>query len=177
MKLNKPYIHICDLDISKVKLNLPNLDSPLWYKDIFRQKLYKVHNQTLSIIFKWDSNNDGDKSFINKEIINSKLGKSVEEVLKPLLKFYPNTKLSKTTLTLLPSKTEVKKHIDGGYIGNLHRIHVPIISNKGCIFNIDKKNYYFKEGYCFEFDNTRPHYVINKSNTPRIHLIIDLIKL
>ena len=177
MKLNNPYIHVCDLNISEVKVNLPNINNYLWHEDTFRQELYKVHNQTLSIIFKWDSNNDGDKSFINKKVIDTQLGKSIENILVKILKYYPKTKLSKTMLTLLPPKTKVKEHIDGGILENVHRIHVPIVSNKECIFNIDKKDYYFKEGYCFEFDNTRSHYVNNQSNNSRIHLIIDLIKL
>ena len=75
MKLNNPYIHVCNLNISEVKVNLPNINNYLWHEDTFRQELYKVHNQTLSIIFKWDSNNDGDKSFINKKVIDTQLGK------------------------------------------------------------------------------------------------------
>ena len=177
MKSSKLYKHICNFDVNEVKTYLPNEDNPLWFKNIFRQKLYKDHDKTLSIIFKWDSNNDGDKSFINKKVIDTQLGKSIENILVKILKYYPKTKLSKTMLTLLPPKTKVKEHIDGGILENVHRIHVPIVSNKECIFNIDKKDYYFKEGYCFEFDNTRSHYVNNQSNNSRIHLIIDLIKL
>ena len=34
--------------------------------------------------------------------------------------------------------------------------------------------YVFPPGFCFEFDNTREHFVSNKGQQERIHIILDL---
>ena len=176
MKSSKPYKHICNFDVNEIKTYLPNEDNPLWFKNTFRQKLYKDHDKTLSIIFKWDSNtnNEYDKSIINEELINSNLGKAIEKIVFKITEYYPNKGLSKVILALLPKNSSIKKHMDLGPLQTKNRIHVPIITDPKCIFNIDGIDYSFKEGYCFEFDNTRSHYVDNKSNTSRVHLIVDL---
>ena len=177
MKLETPYKHITTLDVSKLQNHLPSINDPLWYKNTMRQELYEVHNQTLSILFKWDSNSNEivDKSFTDYSLINSKLGKLSENLIKSVLSFYPQKQISKTMLALMPPNTQIGKHTDSGILKKSHRIHIPIITHPECIFNIDGNDYYFKEGYCFEFDNTRPHFVQNNSNISRIHLMLDLI--
>ena len=106
MKSSKPYKHICNFDVNEVKTYLPNEDNPLWFKNIFRQKLYKDHDKTLSIIFKWDSNtnNEYDKSIINEELINSNLGKAIEKIVFKITEYYPNN-LQKT-------RTKHDVHVD-----------------------------------------------------------------
>ena len=176
MKLNSPYISLFNTDISYLKQLILKIDNNIWYKDTFRQNLYEVHKKTLSIVFKWDSNTleKVDKSIINYNIINTDLGKEIETQILKIQSYYPNTYISKAMLALLPSNEEIIEHCDGGGLENIHRIHLPIITNDRCIFNIDKINYVFKEGECFEFDNTRSHFVKNMGETPRIHLILDL---
>ena len=108
MKSSKLYKHICNFDVNEVKTYLPNEDNPLWFKNIFRQKLYKDHDKTLSIIFKWDSNtnNEYDKSIINEELINSNLGKAIEKIVFKITEYYPNKGLSKNS-----SNSSLKKPI------------------------------------------------------------------
>ena len=177
MKLETPYKHITTLDVSKIQKILPPISDSLWHKNVIRQKLYKVHNQTLSILFKWNSNSNEttDKSFIDYNLIQSELGKLSEDLIKSVLPFYPQKQISKAMLALMPPNTQIGEHIDSNILKKVHRIHIPIITHPKCIFNIDGNDYYFREGYCFEFDNTRPHFVQNNSNISRIHLMLDLI--
>ena len=177
MKLNFPYIFLFNSNISNLESLIPKINDPLWYQNTFRQELYDVHNQTLSIVFKWSSNSNEivDKSIINYDIINTPLGIEITKQVEKIQKYYPNTSISKAMLAYLPPKGEILEHKDLGYLKNIHRIHLPIITNSKCIFNIDGVDYFFKKGECFEFDNTRSHFVKNIGETPRIHLILDLL--
>tara|TARA_R110000796_G_scaffold56119_1_gene130314 strand:- start:979 stop:1518 length:540 start_codon:yes stop_codon:yes gene_type:complete len=178
MELNNPFTFLFKTDVSYLKSLVSKVDKKLWYEKTFRQELYEVHKKTLSIVFKWTSNSQEnlDKSFINYDLLNSILGKEVELQIKKILKYYPKTLISKAMLAYVAPKSEIKEHIDSGILQKIHRIHLPIITNPKCIFNIDKKNYFPKEGECFEFDNTKSHFINNMGNTPRIHLILDLLK-
>jgi len=178
MKLNFPYIILFNTNVSYLESLIPKINDKIWYKNTFRQELYNVHNKTLSIVFKWSSNSNEliDKSIIDYNIINTPLGKEISKQVEKIQKYYPNTFISKAMLAYLPPKSEILNHKDAENLEKVHRIHLPIITNSKCVFNIDGTDYFFKTGECFEFDNTRSHFVKNMGETPRIHLILDLIK-
>jgi hypothetical protein len=88
-------------------------------------------------------------------------------------------------MRLAPGNGELSRHTDqvdsdmGVKVGNLARIHFPIITNDDVIFtswNYDgsKTEVNMKENECWYLDIRKPHKAINQGITQRIHLVIDL---
>ena len=68
---------------------------------------------------------------------------------------------------------ELKPHIDGGIsVIHNHDIHIPITTNKKCIFKVGEEEEHLEVGKIYEIDNTITHSVTNGS-TSRIHLIVE----
>lgn len=69
----------------------------------------------------------------------------------------------------------IAEHIDeAGIYKYAHRVHIPIITNEGCVFTIDGKDGRMSAGEIVEINNTVPHSVIN-GDTDRVHLIVDIM--
>ena len=57
----------------------------------------------------------------------------------------------------------------------LHKIHIPIQTNDQVTFHIKPQNHFLKEGIAYEVNNLLPHYVANKGEEDRIHLIFEYV--
>lgn len=81
----------------------------------------------------------------------------------------------------LPAGTVIEKHRDNGYyLGAIHRLHIPIITNDSVEFNLENMpgsavSINMKTGVLYEINNQHYHGVKNLGSTDRIHLIIDII--
>jgi hypothetical protein len=77
----------------------------------------------------------------------------------------------------------IKPHKDNGdgvtgrhwYLGASKRIHVPIITNELAIMYCNNQSKHLPVGTVYEFHNNLNHYVVNDGDTPRVHLVIDLV--
>lgn len=79
------------------------------------------------------------------------------------------------TISGLSPGGKILEHVDKSPIFQaVHRVHLPLLTNKDVVFQVDGTGYTFEQGKFYEFDNTRPHAVFNNSTQERIHLIIDL---
>ncbi|MDE2234041.1 MAG: aspartyl/asparaginyl beta-hydroxylase domain-containing protein, partial [Gammaproteobacteria bacterium] len=86
------------------------------------------------------------------------------------------TIVGRSRLMRLAPGAEVKPHSDIAYYWHDHiRIHVPIITNPGVRFVCDGTEVHMAAGEAWIFDNWRPHYVLNHTQTTRIHLVIDTV--
>lgn len=73
----------------------------------------------------------------------------------------------------LKPQGELKPHIDGGIsVVHNHDVHVPITTNKDCIFTVGNMTEHLEVGKIYELNNAIEHSVQN-GNTPRIHLIVE----
>lgn len=178
MKLSSPFKLIKRFDVNPILNHLPPIDDPIWYLNTKRQTNYKVHRKTLNIMFKWTPNSSKESQlqggYQDDNMFNSPLGQEVSKILNELYQFYPNTGLSKLMITALPPGYEVDPHNDEWVLAKMHRIHIPLVTNDECVYGIDGIKYVFPPGFCFEFDNTRSHFVKNKGQQERIHIILDL---
>ena len=79
--------------------------------------------------------------------------------------------------TLKPT-VSIGRHTDAHIgIGYNFRMHLVLSTNDLVEFTIDNKIYYFPQGSCFIFDNTKEHEVHNNHTTlSRTHLIVDFCK-
>ena len=76
----------------------------------------------------------------------------------------------------LPAKQKIPNHYDYGYyLLNVHRLHIPIVTNDYVEFFLNGDVVNMKTGSCYEVNNAREHGVSNNGATDRIHLIMDII--
>ena len=129
---------------------------------------------------KWKKQNK-DVDFVLQDTPLRKLFPEVDELLSDF-----NTEIHRIRFMKLSSgKGELDRHTDqvdsdmGTTIGKLIRIHFPIITNDKVIFtswnyNGQKTEINMREGECWYLDIRKPHKAINKGDTDRIHLVVDI---
>jgi hypothetical protein len=81
-------------------------------------------------------------------------------------------------LNVLKPNTSIGRHTDAHPGSGIDfRMHMVLSTNNLVEFTIDNKIYYFPQGSCFIFDNTKEHEVHNNHSTlSRTHLIVDFCK-
>jgi hypothetical protein len=88
-------------------------------------------------------------------------------------------------MRLAPGGGELKRHTDqvdndaGVRNGQTMRMHIPLVTNPGVDFTVWNWNneptvVNMREGECWVLDTRKPHCVVNRGTTERIHLVIDV---
>lgn len=71
----------------------------------------------------------------------------------------------------------IKEHTDldlSFESGNV-RLHIPVITNKGVEFELNRRRVILEAGSCWYLRLSDPHRVANRGDTDRVHLVIDAI--
>ena len=167
-------------DIGKIKINnikniINSFNDELWDNFNFRQKTFEVHKETKTIPLIFDTDfRLKDPTYLNEyEIFKNEF-----KLLKnKLTKIYGKGFIIRAILVMLKSNSKIDRHIDSGEsLSVCHRVHIPIITNKNVLFEIDNEIKNLKEGEMWEINNSEKiHSVVNNSDTDRIHLIVDWI--
>lgn len=150
---------------------IPIMETFDWDVYTFRQENFKSHTQTKSIRLIWDE--------MKKEIIYwddyMKLKPLLDSLSEIFMKEIGPGFLSNAILVKMPPHTKVERHKDEyEFFDKNNRMHVPIITNDKCIFEVDGEEINMKIGEIWEINNfEKQHSVINNGDTERIHLIID----
>ena len=163
-------------DISKIKSIVLSLPEHMWEEDISRQNTFFVHKNTKTI-FNTDFPNDweGGNYPLKKYLLPQDLQTEIDYYIKDLEKEY-NGKVGKSMLVSLNPESFIYPHIDSGlYLTKCFRCHIPILTNELVHFFAGNDWVMLDEGDSFELNNQAVHSVVNYSQTPRIHLIIDII--
>lgn len=94
----------------------------------------------------------------------------IQEVLKTF-----ECPLLSVRLLKLAAGAQIHEHKDRDlcFEEGLVRFHIPVITNEDVEFYLDKERMNLKEGECWYMNFNLPHALHNKSNTNRIHLVID----
>jgi Aspartyl/Asparaginyl beta-hydroxylase len=86
-------------------------------------------------------------------------------------------RINAARLLRLDPRAEIKEHRDyviGWEEGEI-RIHVPVVTDDGVEFVIGGRPVTMAAGEAWYLDVTKPHRVVNRSDSPRIHLVVDCI--
>ena len=162
-------------DVSGIANIIKDFDEE-WEVITFRQK-NPVHKDTKSC-FLYETSihwQEGNEYIVEKRLENEKLSALVEPIVEDLEKLH-NGKRGQVVFIKSDSNTKVEKHIDGGdYLMKVRRHHIPIFTDDGVIFGVDKDEVHMNVGECWEVNNGKPHYVHNDSTSTRIHLLIDIM--
>ena len=175
MKLRDKYFFLGNYNVSSIVDKLPSMKDPVWEKNTTRQTNYEAHKSTKSLVFFWSKNLDSEDNIKDEELLKSPLGVEVLSAVNTIAKRYESNNISKLMIAALPPGYAVDAHYDAGNLTKMRRIHIPLVSSKDCIFEIDGIGYSFPPGFVFELDNTRKHAVRNTSDSFRLHIIFDVI--
>jgi len=158
------------LKVDSIKEHLNGLD---WDDYQFRQKTYSDHSKTKTIPLMWDEDKLTIKYWKDYDLFKFDLN-YIEDLLIGVL---GEGKIETAILINLPKKEKINSHYDvGEYFNKRNRIHIPIITNKDCIFEIDGELKNMKEGEIWEINNNeKKHSVENGGIEDRIHLLIDFL--
>ena len=101
----------------------------------------------------------------------------LEKIKNLYIEKFGNGFIIRAILVKLKANSNIDRHIDESTSLDIcHRTHIPIITNKYVLFEIDNEIKNLKEGEIWEINNTQKnHSVENYSNQDRIHLIVDWI--
>jgi hypothetical protein len=175
MDINYDYISLFKYDIKNINELLSKIDASLWDINDLRQRMFAVHNKTKSIVYVWSD--FSDETYDNVQVLipsTDGLHQEVWKIAHEILNRYKEGKITKLMLAKLNSNSDIPEHMDMGNLTKIHRIHLPIKTNKKCIFSINGNAYNFEEGEVIEINNQRPHAVQN-GEEERIHLICDIL--
>ena len=169
------YKFLTSIDVSMFKHKLHEIEND-WDEFNWRQETFEVHQQTKTVplIFDKDFRINNPTYHINYNVFESQM-EDLKDVYKE--KIGPGY-IIRAILVMLPAKSAIAPHIDKGTSLTLCvRTHIPLVTHKDVLFNIDNEEKHLKEGEIWEINNAHKyHSVINKSNKDRIHLIVDWIK-
>lgn len=147
------------------------VDELNWEEYTFRQDRYAVHAHTQTVPLIWDEQLNKIQFWENYYRISNEL-----IILQDWLKIVVGDGLIKTAILIkLPKGNCIARHYDKGkHFIECNRIHIPIITNPECIFEIDNERRNLKVGEVWEINNNaKPHAVFNNGDTDRVHLLLD----
>lgn len=149
-----------------------------------RQEVFSPHRETKAIFIRSvpdpAAKENYDMNFGPGFMVDHEIAKEYTSAFEPIL-----AELAKimtieewaATVLLLPAGKDIKKHRDV-YPSppNLHRIHLPLQTNSKVHFYCGKTRINMKEDIFYEVNNLEyDHWVENKGDTDRIHLVIDVM--
>lgn len=72
---------------------------------------------------------------------------------------------------------QIYEHRDGnlGIPWGTVRLHVPVLTNPGVVTAFEGREFHWEAGLLWYGDFDRPHYVVNRGDEDRIHLVIDCL--
>jgi hypothetical protein len=155
-------------DVEKIKGKLHKLD---WKAYTLRQDVHQVHKETFTVPLLFDPH-------LSKISLHKNFGffiKDLEDLKIILTDKLGQGYLQSAILINLPAGKRVASHVDKAEaFKNYHRIHIPILTNEKCFFEVDEEVIHMKEGEVWEINNSeKAHSVQNQGDSDRIHLLID----
>lgn len=156
-----------NVDITNIKNSLQSLD---WEAYTFRQEKHPAHVHTKTVPLIWDETGLNIVQWKDYKQFND----DFEKIKSELEKYLGPGEIKSALLINLLKNSSIDRHVDAGeYFGKNNRIHIPIVTNEKCIFEVDGEEVNMKEGEIWEINNNdKPHSVTNNGED-RVHLLID----
>jgi quercetin dioxygenase-like cupin family protein len=159
-------------DVSSIKDKVLAYTETDWKNYNFRQRTFKVHEQTNTIPLIWD-----EKLMAEPKVYDEfkKYTTELNDICLLLTNNIGPGSLATAVLVNLFSKKEIIRHKDSRkFFKIIHRIHIPIVTDPKCVFEIDGEVKHLPEGAVVEINNNNKyHSVKNNSDIDRVHLLID----
>jgi aspartyl/asparaginyl beta-hydroxylase (cupin superfamily) len=99
----------------------------------------------------------------------------IQDVILDCMYLVGASKLARTMVIKLNPNGVITEHLDeGDYCAKHRRYHLPLLTNDQVTFTSKEESYVLKEGVLYELENKEVHGVINNSDKPRVHLVMDM---
>ncbi len=160
-------------DVLQLQAAVKALDNAAWQLH-FQVKHYDGNWSAIPLRSIGGDSNNGFISPTEKDEYADTIFLKGSPYLQSVLKQFECTLLS-VRLLKLGKGTQIHEHKDGGLCveEGLLRLHIPIFTNKEVEFLLEGEQLFLEEGTCWYCNFNLPHSLHNKSNTDRIHLVID----
>lgn len=99
----------------------------------------------------------------------------IDRIVMAAAERFPDCDVLRVQLARLPAGAQIGRHRDGTILAQIHRLHVPIATNGGVVFEIGEGTFHLAEGELYELNNVVPHAVRNDGASDRVHLLVDLM--
>lgn len=160
-------------NISHTATAVNELTDDDWNKWKDLQTSYNSDDSTLAYALFWSTPNNDMSYRVVLHDTTSKLAVECGKLINRLTEVYKARPIA-AAFSLLKERRVIPIHIDEKYT-NIHRIHIPIITNKSVyIFGHNLKLKNMVEGVIYQLDATKPHGIINGSRLSRVHLVVDI---
>ena len=179
MKLEVDQKKVCSIEKYYLDNILNQIKEDDWLIDDYRNKVDNMeHVNSIPIHHSPKCGYDPNSIYsVEKRVLYKKYYPLIKPILEQLKKYYTYN-FHASFIAKLKSFSEIGIHRDmGDFVMKGHRVYVPLQTNKNVKYWIEGKEYNWERGYAYEFDNSLAHGVLNESDQPRIHLVLNLYNL
>ena len=166
-------------DYTQLAQDILKVDESLWFEDVSRQKTYKPHVNTNTLVIMWHRESLGDNTVgkLNERNYNLLSFDNILKSLKPVYSnFFGDGIFLRVLITRLKPNTTIPRHTDGGKsLMTAKRTHLPLQLNEGTVFHVAGEDFHHELGKIYELNNAKQHGVTNDGDKYRINLIIDYL--
>jgi quercetin dioxygenase-like cupin family protein len=164
--------HIKDFEIDNL-VSLVKANEEDWFFEIPVDGVYSKYYAVFESSIYWKP--ESEPFVVSKESDNEELISILMPIIKELEELHGGVH-GEVLITKLRAGSKIPSHMDNGqYLSKIRRHHIPLITSGNVSFLVGSESINMKAGECWEINNNRPHSVYNKSETDRIHLIIDIM--
>jgi len=172
MDFDSNYKFLGEVDVTSLIETISSL-SDEWLEDTEVSDRYRTHRETEIIRLKWPTDLGVFES-ATKTANWDKFGYLVEPVIDIISEIYGEGYPTRVMFNNLNPDATISRHTDNGsLLTQIHRIHLPILTNDDVHFVINDERIIMPVGKLCEINNQRYHSVVNKGTTGRVHLLID----
>jgi len=156
-----------------------------WSYNKTRQKIYKPHQDTESILLRFkppavlEIESKGNLWDYKWSLYNYGLMERYGVNIKKYFSYLGQFSDIAFMLVKLKAGGQIPLHIDSGeYFDRGRRVHIPLQTNRKVLFQLGDRKFHMKKTRMYEIDNTHiSHGVHNNSKEDRIHLILDIFPM
>lgn len=132
-------------------------------------------NETRRIIFRFLSKPENMFDFHDHPVLWDEWKNDLLPIMEQAAQSlgYENYQFPRVMFAKLAAGGEVSGHSDGEASHYIHKIHVPLITNKDTLFQVGRQSKHLPVGEIYEVNNKRVHSVRNDGNEDRIHFIFE----
>lgn len=150
-----------------------------WALSTQRQTLCLEQRETQSIVLRRGAPADADERIENCHVTVDAVAAPYFPVTLAWVRATADTlggELGRVLFARLPPQCQVYRHFDyGTYYACRDRYHLVIESRGGSLMVCGEERVVMQQGELWRFDNKLPHEAFNPSDSPRVHLIFDLL--
>lgn len=165
------------VDASALRDRVIAISDRTWgQEDALKENDFEVFHHTRHIIFRFTpGNRDPEDHYENPawHVWRGLLQPVMDIAIAPY--GFADPAFPKAMLARLEAGQRIDLHRDGaGSNLRTHKIHVPLITNRGAFFLCGPNRHHLGYGHAWEVNNIAPHGGVNEGDADRIHFIFEV---